>query len=208
VPTQPPEYDPAQRCDVLAAALIRYHSVTCPEYDEILHDITGRVAMAGSLGKTDLGALLLWKRIQVGAWAGKLLCMPDSEVREITAKAVAASRDQGLNVPDAARAACQALLALPGTETGDALASAVILAAAPERMAVYDYRAHLGLWRAGLRLEEKPGLYYRYMGLVEQCRAELLQYDHGTWTAREVDLALFTHGQHRGLPRPRPWWHR
>jgi len=31
------------------------------------------------------------------------------------------------------------------------------------------------------------------------------QHGYGKWTAREVDLALFTHGQHRGFPRPRPW---
>jgi hypothetical protein len=63
--------------------------------------------------------------------------------------------------------------------TSAPFASAVILFAAPDRMAVYDYYAHLGLWRVGLL--------------------------YGKWTAREVDLALFTHGQHRGFPRPRLW---
>jgi hypothetical protein len=64
-------------------------------------------------------------------------------------------------VPEAARTARQALLDLPGAEVGDALASAVILVAAPDRMAVYDYHAHLGLWRVGLPLEGKSGLYFR-----------------------------------------------
>jgi hypothetical protein len=79
------------------------------------------------------------------------------------------------------------------------------LEATPDRTVVYDYHAHLGLWRVGLRLDEGAGLYYRYMELVEQCREELAEHGYGKWTAREVDLALFTHGQHRGFPRPRPW---
>jgi hypothetical protein len=196
---------PVQRCTALAAALKQYHVTVCPKYDETLHDVIGRVATAGSLGKADLGALLLWKRIRIGAWAEELLCMPDSDVRKITATAVAAARNQRWTVPEAARRARQALLELPGAKTADAFASAVILVAAPNRMAVYDYHAHLGLWRVGLPLAEGPGLYYRYMELVEQCRADLLKHGHGNWTAREVDLALFTHGHHRGFPRPRPW---
>jgi hypothetical protein len=196
---------PVQRSSALATALQQYHDVVCDAYDETLQDVISRVAAAGSLGKADLGALLLWKRIRIGVWAEDLLCMADADVRKITAQAVAAARDQRLAVPDAARAARQALLALPGAKSGDAFASAVILVGAPDRMAVYDYHAHLGLWRAGLRLDEKPGLYYEYMKLVEQCRAELLQHGHGKWTARQVDLALFTHGAHAGLPRPRPW---
>jgi hypothetical protein len=205
MPTQPPSLFPEQRCDRLAVALQQYRESACDEYDETLHDVIGRVETAGSLGKTDLGALLLWKRIRIGAWATKLLNMADTEVRKITEKAVAAARDKELEVVDAARLARQDLLKLPGAETGDAFASAVILVGSPDRMAVYDYHAHFGLWRAGLRLDEGPGLYYRYMGLVERCRAELLAHGYGRWTAREVDLALLTHGQQRGIPRPRPW---
>jgi hypothetical protein len=48
-------------------------------------------------------------------------------------------------------------------------ASAVILVAAPDRMAVYDYHAHLGLWRVGLRLDEGAGLYYRYTVRAVPC---------------------------------------
>jgi len=59
-------------------------------------------------------------------------------------------------------------------------------------MAVYDYHAHLGLWRVGLHLEERSGLYFRYMEQVGQCRAELLEQGHRSWLAREVDLALLT----------------
>lgn len=204
MPSNPPGTTSEERCTALAGALKRYQETVCAEYDETLRDVTGRVAATGSLGKTDLGALFFWKRIPAGPWAEELLCMPDSTVRRITAAAVAAARDQQLTVPQAARRARQALLVLPGAKTGDPFASAVILAAAPDRMAVYDYRAHLGLWRAGLHLADGSGLYYRYMELVEQCRAELLQLRYGNWTAREVDLALFTLGKHRG-PRARPW---
>ena len=202
---QPLSVTPEQRCDTLAAALKEYRSMERPEYDETLHDIIGRVATVGSLGKTDLGALLLWKRIRIGAWAEELLSMPDGDVRKITATAVAAACNQELTVPEAARSARQALLKLPGATTADAFASAVIMVAAPDRMAIYDYRAHLGLWRVGLGLAEGTRLYCRYMALMELCREELLNHGPGKWTARNVDLALFTHGRHRGFPRPRPW---
>ena len=62
------------------------------QHEAPLLDVIGRVATAGSLGKTDLGALIFWKRIPTGAWAEELLKMPDSEVR-----------DQQLTVPQAAR---------------------------------------------------------------------------------------------------------
>jgi hypothetical protein len=122
------------------------------------------------------------QRIPTGAWAEELLRMPDDDVRKITAAAVAAARDQQLAVPSAARRARQALLDLPGAKTGDPFASAVIVAAAPDRMAIYDSRAHLGLWRAGLRLADGSRLYERYMELIEQCRAELRDHSHGDWT--------------------------
>jgi hypothetical protein len=195
----------AQRCRALAAARQKYRAEVRDEYDETLHDVIGRVAAVGSLGKSDLGALLLWKRIRVGAWAKELLCMADTDVREITREAVVAARDPEATVADAARLARRALSKLPGARKGDAFPSAMILAAAPERMAIYDYRAHLGLWRLGLCLCEKPGLYGRYMQLVEQCRAELREHGYGEWTAREVELALFTHGQDESRPRTRPW---
>jgi hypothetical protein len=194
-----------QRCSTLDFALRQYRATACDAYDETLSDIISRVEIAGSLGKSDLGALLLWKRIRIGPWATKLLSTPETGVRKTTGNAVAAARDTELRVPDAARLARQALLDLPGAQTGDAFASAVILVGAPDRMAVYDYHAHLGLWRVGLRLHAGPGLYHRYMGLIEQCRTELLAHGHGQWTGRDVDLALLTHGQHRGLPRPKPW---
>jgi len=198
----------AQRCLALSAAWQKYRAEVHEEYDETLHEVISRVIAVDSLGKSDLGALLLWKRIRVGAWATRLLCMADEDVRKITGQAVVAARDPETNAVDAARRARRALIDLPGAGIGDAFASAVILAAAPERMAIYDYHAHLGLWRLGLRLDEGPGLYGRYMELVEQCRTELREHGYGEWTARQVELALFTYGQDEGRPRPRPWRNR
>ena len=57
-------------------------------------------------------------------------------------------------------------------------------------MAVYDRRAHAGLVKLGLKLDNGPGRYKRYMGLLEECRSE--QLGEGVWwTARQVDLALY-----------------
>jgi hypothetical protein len=39
----------------------------------------------------------------------------------------------------------------------------------------------------------------RRLDRAPQCRAELLSHGHGNWSAREVDLALFTHGRRRGF---------
>jgi N-acetyl-anhydromuramyl-L-alanine amidase AmpD len=91
VPPQPPSRTPAQRCAALTAALNQHRKTVCEEYDETLQEVIGNVAMAGSLGKTDLGALFFWKRIPTGPWVEKLLCMSESEVRRITAAAVTAA---------------------------------------------------------------------------------------------------------------------
>ena len=175
-----------------------------PEYDETLHDVIGRVATAGCLSKTDLGALFFWnypdRRMdrEVAVHVGRRGPQDHRSSRHRCPRSAA-------DVPQAARRARQALLDLPGAATGDPFASAVILAAAPDRIAIYDYRAHRGLWLVGLCLTDGSGLDYRYMKLVEQCRAEMLAHGHGYWTAREVDLALYTLGEHKGFPKPRPW---
>ncbi|EFE72181.1 predicted protein [Streptomyces viridosporus ATCC 14672] len=92
----------------------------------------------GSPGKADIGALLLWKRLRAGTrWAGALMAVADAEVRRATAAAVAAVRDTSLSRGAAARASRATLAGLPGFVSGDAPASAVLTAAAPDRMAVY-----------------------------------------------------------------------
>jgi len=67
-------------------------------------------------------------------------------------------------------------------------------AVAPHRLAVYDTRAHRGLTRLGLALDDRPGRYGRYLLLLEQCRRELAGQGH-EWSARDVDLALYQLGR-------------
>ncbi|NED58704.1 hypothetical protein G3I24_48445 [Micromonospora aurantiaca] len=176
---------------MIVAALAGYRANVADCYDEPLREVIERVERTGSLGKADIGALYLWKRIPQGKWGLKLLTMPDAQVRDITAAAVQAARDEKLPTPEAAAAARKALSPLPGMRTGDALPSALILAIAPTRMAVYDKRARKGLAEVCLPLSDGPGRYRRYMELIEQCRGELAEQGAGIQTAREVDLALY-----------------
>lgn len=120
----------------------------------------------------------------------------DQEVREATEAVYKFANNELLSVPDAARESRLALGSVPGFTTGDALASAVIVAAAPKRMAIYDRRAHKGLDLLNIKLTNSRGRYSRYMNEVQG----LIQLfaDHGQrWNAREVDQALFTLGNER-----------
>jgi hypothetical protein len=107
----------------------------------ILHQVAHRARTAGSLGKADIGALLLWKRLRADTrWAGALMAVADADVRKATKAATLAVRDTSLSRSQAAGVGRAALAKLPGFTFGDALASAVLTAAAPDRMAVYDRR--------------------------------------------------------------------
>lgn len=60
-------------------------------------------------------------------------------MRTLTTRAADAVCDTNVPVPRAAQLGRRLLGSLPGfTTTGDALASALLVAAAPDRMAVYD----------------------------------------------------------------------
>lgn len=182
--------DATERAKALLAASVEY-----PVYDEVVEQVSERILASGSVGKLDIAALTAWKRLRADTiWNRALMRVPETEVRRSTEAVVAVARDLTLSVREAASAARGHLSGLPGFGTGDALASAVCFAAAPERLAVYDRRAHAGLTRLGLNLDNKPGRYGRYMELVEQCGEELSA--AGTaWTARQVDLALYQLGQ-------------
>lgn len=179
----------------LVSALHGYNTSVSPHYDEVLHEVVRRVEEMQSLGKADIGALVCWKRLRANApWVAALMACPDTEVRATTAVAVAAVRDATVPVGEAAGAGRSALTGLPGFIRGDALASAVLLAAAPTRMAVYDRRAHMGLEMLGIRLSSKPGRYRRYIEILEQLRQDIGA--HGAdWTNRHVDQALFWLGR-------------
>lgn len=167
----------------------------CRRTTAILIEVGSRIEAAGSVGKADIGALVLWKRISASTkWASALMALSDHHVRDVTRVAVRCVQDRSLSVPEAAVAGRSALSRLPGFTTGDALASAVLFAAAPTRMAVYDRRAQTGLSRLDLTLSPKPGRYGRYMTLIEQLRAAVNETGQ-QWQARHVDVALYWLGQ-------------
>lgn len=150
-----------------------------------MHD---RIVSAGSVGKTDIGALVFWKRLQANTpWASRLLATPESAVRSVTAQAVEAVGDKAITTAEAGSRARAALYALHGFKHGDALASAVLTAIDPSRMAVYDRRVDRSLKTLGLGF---TGGYGGYLRLLGELQHHLGDAEHG-WTARDVDLALF-----------------
>lgn len=194
--TSIPQND-SERWVLLRTAHREYHATVSPEYDEALYEVAQRFTTNQSIGKVEIGGLLLWKRIQANtSWAMDLMNVSDKQVREQTHNAYLAANDVDLSVTEAARAARSALGSLPGFNTGDALASAVLLAAAPQRLAVYDSRAHRALNGLGLELRSGKGRYSRYMTCVEQLR-ELARANGESWAARDVDLALYRLGKNR-----------
>lgn len=177
--------------DILRQAHQSFHSGASPAYDEVLIEVSGRIRDSGSIGKADIGALLFWKRLRADTrWVRDLMVMGENEVRQISTKAVIAVNDSSLDVAVAAAQGRSALSPLPGFGRGDALASTLLTAAAPKRMAVYDRRAQKGLEMLGLPLSAARGRYGRYMRIVEDLSSTAKQYGHN-WSAREVDLALY-----------------
>ncbi|MCI4145777.1 MULTISPECIES: hypothetical protein [unclassified Streptomyces] len=175
----------------LAAARQAYTDTVSPYYDETLQEVTRRAYTSGSIGKADIGALLMWKRLRADTpWAAELMALADTDVRRATAAATTAARDPTLSLGAAAQAGRAALAHLPGFRTGDALASAVLTAAAPDRMAIYDRRAHSGLHALGIILSHGPGRYSRYIEAIDQLLAAAPAQIR-TWTPREMDTALY-----------------
>lgn len=181
----------------LIGALHEYQAKVTPSYDEVLNEVTAHAQQTGSLGKTEIGALVVWKRLNASTkWATRLMNTPNAEVRAVTAAARQAADDTTTDIEAAARAARAKISVLPGFRTGDALASAVLCALVPHRLAVYDRRAHAGLRSLGVELSDVSGRYGRYMVAVEQLRARTLESGHEL-TVRDVDLALYTLGKAR-----------
>lgn len=175
----------------LAAARQASTDTVSPYYDETLREVTRRASTSGSIGKADIGALLMWKRLRADTpWAAELMALADADVRRATAAATTAARDSTLSRSTAAQAGRAALASLPGFRTGDALASAVLTAAAPNRMAIYDRRAHSALHTLGITLSHAPGRYSRYMTAIDQLLVGAPA-PIRNWTARDMDTALY-----------------
>lgn len=180
-----------ERWQRLISARQAYTDTVSPYYDETLQQVTQRACENGTIGKTDIGALLMWKRLRADTpWAAELTALADTDVRRVTAAAVTAVRDTSLSRSTSARAGRAALASLPGFRTGDALASAVLTAAAPDRMAIYDHRAHSALHTLGIPLSHTPGRYSRYMEAIDQLLAAAPALIRG-WSARDMDTALY-----------------
>ena len=180
--------------DVLIPARADYLAGVSPHYDEVLYEVAQRTEQAGSLGKTDIAALVVWKRLSAQTpWVSALMSLPDTHVRTVTERAVTAARDTALTRSEAARTGRGIIWELPGFRTGDALASAVLTAAAPERMAVYDRRVQHALDTLGLTLTRAPGRYGRYLQLLDDLLKHGGAHADG-WTARDIDTALYWTG--------------
>lgn len=117
----------------------------------------------------------------------------ENVVRKITGRAREAATATG-EPADRAQGARNALLSLPGCSTGDALASAIICAAHPTDMAIYDRRAHAALTALGIKLTNTGGCYGRYIGIISALRERAHLETGAKWTARDVDLALYMGG--------------
>ncbi|WP_338890493.1 hypothetical protein [Rhodococcus sovatensis] len=157
----------------LLRARADYENAVSDSYDEVLFDVISRVESARSIGKADIGALLFWKRLRADTpWAMALHNWRDADVRVATSTMYMAANDRSLDVPTAAGRARQALIELPGCVNGGALPSALILAAAPSRMAIYDKRALKALGLLGLAVDTSNGWYRGYMQTVEELRIE------------------------------------
>ncbi|MBP2579563.1 hypothetical protein J3A78_000041 [Streptomyces sp. PvR006] len=175
----------------LASARQAYADAVSPHYDETLRDVIQRASASGSIGKADIGALLLWKRLRADTpWAADLMALPDTDVRRAMAAAITSVRDPSLSRSAAAQAGRAALAHLPGFRTGDALASAIPTAAAPDRMAIYDRRARSGLHTLGITLSHAPGRYSRYIETLDQLLA-VAPAPIRTWTPRDMDTTLY-----------------
>lgn len=183
--------DDSQVWEKLRTAHADYSAATSPAYDQVLNEVADRIRAEASIGKADIGALVFWKRLRADTrWVPRLMTWEEPDVRAVTKEAVCAVTDVSLTVPEAASAGRRALSELPGFKTGDALASALLLAAAPERMAVYDERAQAGLMALGRPLSAARGRYGRYMALVEELRF-IAEQNEQAWSARDVDVALY-----------------
>ena len=187
----------------LVQARERYDREVSPNYDEALEEVSARIEENGSLSKADIGALVFWKRLRANAgWVTELHRTSDAEVRATTAEAVKAGLDESVPPVEAVRKGRAALAQLPGFGHGDALASAVLFAAAPDRLAVYDRRAHAGLRQLGLVLTDRSGRYSRYIAVLEELRAQASEQGR-VWTVRDVDKALYILGGGPGEPDER-----
>ncbi|MGO3505489.1 MAG: hypothetical protein ACTINN_05205 [Brachybacterium tyrofermentans] len=182
------------RCEEVSLALDAYRNSATEHYDDVLDAVSERARRTGAIGKLEIGALITWKRLRANSpWVADLMNTPEAVVLEATRAAREAALT-GSGVADAGTAACRALYEIPGCRSGGAVASAIICALAPDRMAVYDRRARSALIALGFEAAKKRTVSYGiYLEMVEALRDECREWGREL-TAREVDLALYKLG--------------
>lgn len=162
--------------------------------DEALHTVSARAAAAKEIGKADIGALVLWKRVTANArWANQLMLTSDRRfeprpVLHINGPTTRLSISRNRVRPRERR--CGTYRAW-GTA---ALASAVLLALAPYRMAVWDRRVASRSRRWGCTQRRGVGGFYgRYLTTtLELAKAmDEASTEGRCFLPRDVDLALF-----------------
>lgn len=163
-------------------------------YDEVLCEVAARADRAHCLSKADFGALVVWKRLRADTrWAKALMETPDSRVQEVTHEAWVLANDESLLIPEAGRAAQVELWQLPGCGGSGAVASAILVALSPGRMAVWDRRAREALSKYGREPTVGNGRYQRYLEIVVELAADVTERSGGShlFTPRDIDLSLY-----------------
>ncbi|WP_424863141.1 hypothetical protein [Streptomyces sp. MMS24-I29] len=75
---------PLRPWGVLNSARTDYLAGVSPHCDEVFHEVAQRTERAGSLGKTDIAALVVWKRLSAQTrWVSALMSLPDAQVRAV-----------------------------------------------------------------------------------------------------------------------------
>lgn len=163
-------------------------------YDEVLREVSARAADQGSIGKADIGALVVWKRSNATSpWSKNLMNTPDAEVRAVTGRAYSLVNDGTRSIPEAGGEARQLLRHVQGLDGGGAIASAVLLAMSPTRMAVWDRRVNKSLKAIDRKPKGRRHHYRSYLEIIVELVGMMQEAtdDSHTVTPREVDLALF-----------------
>lgn len=176
--------------------LVAAHNNYSKSYDEVFFEVQREAKLTGSIGKRDIGALMLWKKLRLNStWPTDLNEKPDKDVRDITGKALKIARDECVEIPEAAWAARDYLkkMKLPGCRSGPTVPSTILTAGAPDRMAVYDRRAVRALARLGC--EDPNGSYYEYMKIVCALATQVNDAKDLGWYPRDVDKALWKIGE-------------
>lgn len=178
--------------DVLRSAYRHFQTLAKESYDEVFTQVHELYIQNGAIGKLEIGALMMWKRLNLNTtWTARLNETPDDEVRRQTREALAilnANEDPTVAMTKARTS----LRVLPGFG-GPAVVSTVVSVADPVRFAVYDRNAHAAVVDV-LGLQLKKGYLGEYTSVVTRLR-HLVGGNDAPWPARHIDLALYTLGQ-------------